>query len=112
MVDELKEKFETVARLDVEATELRKNEAFAKEKAVKEFKYSENFQEAIEDASSKYFGEGFDFCKRQLAGHHPNLGIDLDNMGLDHDLLEEKEEAEERENKKGEEKVDTSSLSS
>ncbi|GFY85350.1 hypothetical protein Acr_04g0000880 [Actinidia rufa] len=33
---------------------------------------------------------------------HPNLGIDLDRMGLDHALLEE-EEVEERENNKGEE---------
>ncbi|GFZ01053.1 hypothetical protein Acr_14g0006880 [Actinidia rufa] len=106
--DELKAKSDALARLEEEVAELKKNEALAKKKAVEEYKASKDFQEAVENASSKYFGEGFDFCKRQLARHHPNLGIDLDNMGLGHDLLEE-EEAEEREreekeeNKKGEE---------
>ncbi|GFS36288.1 hypothetical protein Acr_00g0045150 [Actinidia rufa] len=47
--------------------------------------------------------QGFDFCKRQLARHHPNLGIDLDSMGLDHNLLAEEEgEGEEEEVEEGE----------
>ena len=50
----------------------------------------------METTASKYFGEGFNFYKRQLAHHHPNLGINLDGMGIDHDLLEEEEEAEEK----------------
>ena len=57
----------------------------------------------------KYFGECFDFYKRQLAHHHPNLGIDLDGMGIDHDLLEKEEDeveekGEDRENKENKEK--------
>ncbi|GFY95327.1 hypothetical protein Acr_10g0007120 [Actinidia rufa] len=66
--EELKEKFDAVVRLEEEVAELKKNEVLAKKK-------------------------DFDY-KRQLAHHHPNLGIDLDNMGLDHDLLEEEEEEE------------------
>ena len=55
----------------------------------------------MKSLARKYFGEGFDFCKRQLAHHHPNFGIDLDNMGIDHDLLEEEEDEA---GKKGENK--------
>ena len=48
--------------------------------------------------ASKYFGEGFDFCKRQIACHHPDIGIDLQGMGIDIEMLEEeKTEAKERE---------------
>ncbi|GFY97726.1 hypothetical protein Acr_12g0002670 [Actinidia rufa] len=82
---------------------LDQNEALAKKKAIEEYKTSEDFHEAVENASSKYFGEGFNFCKRQLARHHPNLGINLDGMGLDHNLLEEEDESEKEEKNKSEE---------
>ena len=62
----------------------------------------------------KYFGNGFDFCKRQLAHHHANLGIDLDNMGINHDLLEKEEDEagkKGRNKEKGEEKGDTNPFS-
>ena len=66
--------------------------------ATVEFKSSSDFREVVENAASKYFGEGFDFCKRQLAVHYPNLSIDLDAMDMDHELLEKEErEAEEKE---------------
>ena len=58
---------------------------------IEEFKSSGDFQEAVEDASSKYFDEGFDFCKRQLRRHHLELDIDLEGMELDVAMLEEKE---------------------
>ena len=87
------EKIEAVVWLDMEVAELKKNKALAKKKAVKEYKSLDDFQEAVESVASKYFDEGFNFCKRQLAHHHPNLGIDLDGMSLDHDLLEEEKEA-------------------
>ena len=54
---------------------------------VEEFKSSSDFSEVVESASSKYFDEGFDFCKRQLRRHHLDLAIDLEEMGLDLDLL-------------------------
>ena len=110
-----------MARLEEEEeVELKKNEALAQRKIIKEFKSSEDYQEEVENAASKYFGEGFDFCKRQLAHHHPNLIIDLDDMDMDRDLLEkEGDESEEKEedNQKGEEqekvekKRDTNPLS-
>ena len=55
--------------------------------AIAEFKSSSDFQEAVKNAGSKYFGEGFDFYKRQLVVHHPDLGIDLNAMDIDHELL-------------------------
>ena len=69
----------------------------AKKSVVEEFKSSSNFLGAVEDAASKYFGEGFDFCKRQLRRHHPELAIDLESIGLDLDLLVEEDEDEEGE---------------
>ncbi|GFZ19791.1 hypothetical protein Acr_28g0004960 [Actinidia rufa] len=67
---ELKEKIEAVARLEAEVAELKKNEALAKGKAIEEYKSLDDFQEAVESAASKY----------------------SDDMGLDHDLIEEEEE--------------------
>ena len=61
-------------------------------KAIEEFKSSDDFQKAVESLDGKYFGEGFNFCKRQLAHHHPNIDINIDDMGIDHDLLEEEED--------------------
>ena len=61
--------------------ELEKKEVLVKKKAIEEFKSSDDFQEAVVTSASSYFGEGFDFCKRHLAHHHPNLGIDLDGHG-------------------------------
>ncbi|GFY85689.1 hypothetical protein Acr_04g0004270 [Actinidia rufa] len=54
--------------------ELREALNKAKESAVEEFKSSSEFMVAVEDTASKYFGEGFDFCKVQLRWHHPDLG--------------------------------------
>ena len=62
-----------------------------------EFKSLSDFLRAVEDAASKYFGEEFDFYKRQLHFHHPDLAINLEDMGLDHDLLVEEDEDEEGE---------------
>ncbi|GFY91190.1 hypothetical protein Acr_07g0013860 [Actinidia rufa] len=74
--EELKEKSDLVVRSKEKVAEMKKNKVLAKKKAMEEYK--------------------------QLAHHHPNLGIDLDNMGLDHDLLEEEEE--EKAEEKGEDK--------
>ena len=51
-----------------------------------------------------YFGRngGFDFCKRQIDCHHPDLGIDLHDMGIDQDMLEEDEDEERKENEREE----------
>ena len=55
-------------------------------------------------SASKYFGEGFNFCKRQIAHHHPELDIELQSISIDADLIEdEKDEAEEKEEEEKEE---------
>ena len=94
MAEELKEKFKAVTRLEV--AELKKNEALAQRRILEEFRSSKDYQEKIENAVSKYFGKGFNFCKRQLAHHHPNLGIDLDNMDMDYEMLKKEEAAEKK----------------
>ncbi|GFZ19762.1 hypothetical protein Acr_28g0004670 [Actinidia rufa] len=81
--------------------ELREALDKANESAVEEFKSSSEFMVAVEDSASKYFGEGFDFCKVQLRQHHPDLAIDLEGTVVDQDLLAEQDEAaEEREKRK------------
>ena len=66
---------------------------------------------AVENAASKQLGEGFDFCKRKLVVHHPNLGIDLAAMDMDHELLKkegreaEKKEIREDEQEKGNDNI-------
>ena len=93
VVEELKEKSKTVVRLEAEVAELKKRETLAKKKAIEEFKSLDDFHEAVATSVSTYFGEGFNFCKRQLAYHHINLGIDHDSMDMDR-VLFEWEEAE------------------
>ena len=104
-IEELKEKLEAVTRLETEVFELKRNEALAWSRILKKFRSLEDYQEEVEIAAFKYFGKGFDFCKRQLDHHHPNLGIDLDNMDIDCEMLEKEEAAEEKEGdkEKGEE---------
>ena len=93
-----------VEKSGILVVELRKVMTQAKKSIVEEFKSSSDFLETIEDATSKYFGEVFNLCKRQLRRHHPKLAIDLEGMGLDHDLLTEEDEDEEGEG--GSEKTD------
>ncbi|GFS37340.1 growth-regulating factor 2 [Actinidia rufa] len=90
---ELKDKSEAMARLEVEVAELTSKLARAKKLAIEEFKSSDDFKDAFIDSVATYFGEGFEFCKRQLLHHHPNLGINLASMDMDTYLAEEEEEA-------------------
>ncbi|GFS31497.1 hypothetical protein Acr_00g0017710 [Actinidia rufa] len=91
--------------LKKQVVELREALAQTKDSVVEEFKSSSDFLGAVEDVASKYFGEGFDFYKWHLCRHHPDLAIDLENMGLDHGLLAEEDEVgeEEEEERKNEE---------
>ena len=43
---------------------MRWREALAKTSAIKEFKASDEYKEAIEGAASSYFDECFDLCKK------------------------------------------------
>ncbi|GFY82854.1 hypothetical protein Acr_02g0010940 [Actinidia rufa] len=78
-------------RLEKKVSELKKNEALAKKLAIEEYKSSNDFQEAIEFIASKYFCKGFDLCKGQIGRLHPDL--DIQDMGIDTELLEEEDEA-------------------
>ncbi|GFY91216.1 hypothetical protein Acr_07g0014120 [Actinidia rufa] len=66
--------------------ELREALNKSKESAVEEFKSSSEFMVAVKDSTSKYFGEGFDFCKVQLRRHHPDLAIDLEGTVVNQNL--------------------------
>ncbi|GFZ05549.1 hypothetical protein Acr_17g0011210 [Actinidia rufa] len=79
--------------------ELREALNKAKESAVEEFKSSSEFLVAVEDSTSKYFGEGFEFCKVQLHRHHPDLAIELEGTVLDQDQLAEQDKAAEEKEK-------------
>ena len=108
---QLKKKNEDMARLEAKVAELEKQRDLAKKSIIEKFKSSNDFQKAFVTSTSIYFSEGFNFYKRQLAHHHPNLGIDLDSIEIDRDLLEkeeaEAEEWEDKENKGEQEKGDT-----
>ncbi|GFY85398.1 hypothetical protein Acr_04g0001360 [Actinidia rufa] len=88
------------------AKESAKGKKIAEERRIiAAFKESEDFQEAVMGSASSYFGDGFDFCKRLLAHHYLDLGIDLDDIEMDRDLLAKEEaEAEEKERKATEER--------
>ncbi|GFZ03259.1 hypothetical protein Acr_15g0018670 [Actinidia rufa] len=67
---------------DLKATvaELTNKLAKAKELAIEDFKASEEFKAAVTDSAATYFGDGFEFCKRQLLHQFPNLGADVANI--------------------------------
>ncbi|GFS39127.1 hypothetical protein Acr_00g0061240 [Actinidia rufa] len=101
-----------LAKSEILVAELHESVVRSKKLAVEAFKSSDEFLDAVEATATKYFGEGFDFCKRQLHRHHPDLAIDLEGMSLDHDLLDEEEwegeqgeVEEEKEEKKKEDKA-------
>ena len=85
---------ESLSKAGALIDDLRVRMDHARKLAVEEYKSSSDFSEAVESSSSKYFGEGFDFCKRQLRHHHPDLAIGLEEMRLDLDLLALMDEGE------------------
>ncbi|GFY87780.1 hypothetical protein Acr_05g0014190 [Actinidia rufa] len=82
---------------DLKATvaELTSKLAKAKELAIEDFKASEEFKAAVTDSAATYFGDGFEFCKRQLLHQFPNLGADVANMAMDPSFAEEEEATKE-----------------
>ncbi|GFY80650.1 hypothetical protein Acr_01g0004590 [Actinidia rufa] len=91
------DKFE---RSGVLVVELREAFTRAKDSIVEEFKSSSEFLGAMEDATSKYFSEGF--ANGSFADIILNLAIDLEGMDLDQNLLANEDEAEEEKDKEGE----------
>ena len=72
-----------------EVAKMKRKEALAKTSTIKEFKFSNDYKEAMEKVASLYFGEGFDLCKKYIGLLHPILNI-LD-LQINPDMLEEDE---------------------
>ncbi|GFZ11316.1 hypothetical protein Acr_22g0007140 [Actinidia rufa] len=81
--------------LKTTVAELTSKLAKAKELAIEDFKASEEFKAAVTDSAATYFGDGFEFCKRQLLHQFPNLGADVANMAMDPIFAEEEEATKE-----------------
>ncbi|GFZ10625.1 hypothetical protein Acr_22g0000230 [Actinidia rufa] len=86
-----------IAKLEARISELEKSQSLTQGRIIAAFKESDDFLEAVRGSSSSYFGDGFDFCKRQLAHQYPDLGVDLEDVEMDHEFLAKEEaEAEQR----------------
>ncbi|GFY81130.1 hypothetical protein Acr_01g0009390 [Actinidia rufa] len=86
-----------IAKLEARISELEKSQSLTQGRIIAAFKESDDFLEAVRGSASSYFGDGFDFCKRQLAHQYPDLGIDLEDVEMDHEFLAKEEaEAEQR----------------
>ncbi|GFZ14574.1 hypothetical protein Acr_24g0007640 [Actinidia rufa] len=106
IVNELKKTKEdrdaTLERFEKEVAELKKKEALIKKLVIEKYKSLDDFYEAVEFVAFRYFGESFDFYKRQISRLHPDL--DIQDMRIDAELLEKEEEEEESGDEKEEEK--------
>ncbi|GFS34707.1 hypothetical protein Acr_00g0035480 [Actinidia rufa] len=58
-----------IAKLEARISELEKSQSLTQGRIIAAFKESDDFLEAVKGSTSSYFGDGFDFCKRQLAHH-------------------------------------------
>ncbi|GFS45601.1 hypothetical protein Acr_00g0096990 [Actinidia rufa] len=86
-----------IAKLEARISELEKSQSLTQGRIIAAFKESDDFLEAVRGSASSYFGDGFDFCKRQLAHQYPDLGVDLEDVEMDHEFLAKEEaEAEQR----------------
>ncbi|GFY96585.1 hypothetical protein Acr_11g0008910 [Actinidia rufa] len=86
-----------IAKLEARISELEKSQSLTQGRIIAAFKESDDFLEAVRGSASSYFGDGFDFCKRQLAHQYPDLGVDLQDVEMDHEFLAKEEaEAEQR----------------
>ncbi|XP_057465377.1 uncharacterized protein LOC130755081 [Actinidia eriantha] len=97
LAEDAETKDKEVARLEAKISELEGKQSVSRGKIIAAFRESDDFLEAVRGSASSYFGEGFDFCKRQLAHQFPNLGVDLEDVEMDQDLIAQEEaEAEEK----------------
>ncbi|GFS29365.1 hypothetical protein Acr_00g0006420 [Actinidia rufa] len=82
-----------ISKLEARIFDLEKSQSLTQGRIIAAFKESDDFLEAVRGSASSYFGDGFDFCKRQLSKQYPDLGVDLEDVEMDQELLA-KEEAE------------------
>ncbi|GFS37736.1 hypothetical protein Acr_00g0053700 [Actinidia rufa] len=81
-----------------EVVELKEKELLAKKLVIEEYKSSDDFQEVVEQVASRYFGEGFDLCKKQISRLHTDL--DLKDMGIDAELAQKEKRKRKRKRKR------------
>ncbi|GFZ00307.1 hypothetical protein Acr_13g0017060 [Actinidia rufa] len=93
LVEDADARNKVIAKLEARIFELEKSQSLTQGRIIAAFKESDDFLEAVRGSASSYFGDGFDFCKRQLAHQYPDLGVDLEDVEMDHEFLA-KEEAE------------------
>ncbi|GFY85508.1 hypothetical protein Acr_04g0002460 [Actinidia rufa] len=84
---EVEARYKEVMRLQLRVAELEKTQNFAKGRIIAAFKESKDFQEVVVGSASFYFGDGFNFCKKQLMYQYPQLGIDFEDIEMDHKFL-------------------------
>ena len=75
-----------------EMVEMRRKEALVNTSSVDEFKAFDEYKKAVEGATSSYFSEGFDLCKKYINILHPDL--DIHDLKIDPDLVDKDEEEE------------------
>ncbi|GFS44415.1 hypothetical protein Acr_00g0090220 [Actinidia rufa] len=78
--EEVETRNDVVVKLEAQVAELEKSQNLSMGRIIAAFKESDDFMEAMMGSASSYFGDDFDFCKRQLAHHYPNLGVDLEDI--------------------------------
>ncbi|GFS40351.1 hypothetical protein Acr_00g0068030 [Actinidia rufa] len=86
LTEEADAKDKVIAKLEARISELEKNKSVTQGRIIAVFKESDDFLEAVRGSASSYFGDGFDFCKRQLAHQYPDLGVDLEDVEMDYEL--------------------------
>ncbi|GFY84704.1 hypothetical protein Acr_03g0014780 [Actinidia rufa] len=72
-----------ISKLEARISDLEKSQSLTQGRIIAAFKESDDFLEAVRGSASSYFGDGFDFCKRQLAKQYPHLGVDLEDVEMD-----------------------------
>ena len=82
----------TVAKLEKEIAELKARRVLVKKSAIKEYKSLDDSHEVVVQTTSKYFGKGFDLCKKQINRLHPKL--DIQGLGIDNKLTCEEDKSE------------------
>ncbi|GFZ21686.1 hypothetical protein Acr_29g0008480 [Actinidia rufa] len=93
LAEDVNARGKVISKLEARVSDLEKSQSLTQGRIIAAFKESDDFLEAVRGSASSYFGDGFDFCKRQLAKQYPDLGVDLEDVEMDQELLA-KEEAE------------------
>ena len=59
-----------MAKLEKEIAKMKAKEVLAKKSSIEEYKKSDDLQEVVVQVASRYYGEDFDLCKKQIGCLH------------------------------------------